>query len=69
MVEESTVRTHVKRILSKLGLRDRIQAVIFAYETGIRPAWSAAVTFASGRGGTVGGTLEATRSDGRRDRG
>jgi DNA-binding NarL/FixJ family response regulator len=38
-VEESTVRTHVKRILMKLDLRDRIQAVIFAYETGLnRPA-------------------------------
>jgi DNA-binding NarL/FixJ family response regulator len=34
-VEESTVRTHVKRILMKLELRDRIQAVIFAYETGL----------------------------------
>jgi DNA-binding NarL/FixJ family response regulator len=34
-VEESTVRTHVKRILMKLDLRDRIQAVIFAYETGV----------------------------------
>jgi DNA-binding NarL/FixJ family response regulator len=35
VVEESTIRTHVKRILMKLGLRDRIQAVIFAYETGV----------------------------------
>jgi DNA-binding NarL/FixJ family response regulator len=35
VVEESTIRTHVKRVLSKLGLRDRIQAVIFAYENGI----------------------------------
>ncbi|HKA68532.1 MAG TPA: response regulator transcription factor [Actinomycetes bacterium] len=34
-VEESTIRTHVKRILMKLDLRDRVQAVIFAYETGL----------------------------------
>lgn len=35
LVEESTIRTHVKRILMKLGLRDRIQVVIFAYESGV----------------------------------
>jgi DNA-binding NarL/FixJ family response regulator len=39
VVEESTIRTHVKRVLAKLDLRDRVQAVIFAYETGVnRPA-------------------------------
>ena len=37
-VEESTIRTHVKRILMKLDLRDRVQAVIFAYETGWLPS-------------------------------
>jgi DNA-binding NarL/FixJ family response regulator len=34
VIEETTVKTHVKRILMKLQLRDRIQAVIFAYESG-----------------------------------
>jgi DNA-binding NarL/FixJ family response regulator len=38
-VEESTIRTHVRRILMKLELRDRVQITIFAYETGgNRPA-------------------------------
>jgi DNA-binding NarL/FixJ family response regulator len=34
VVEESTIRSHIKRILMKLSLRDRVQIVIFAYETG-----------------------------------
>jgi DNA-binding NarL/FixJ family response regulator len=34
-LSHGTVKTHVTRILSKLGLRDRVQAVVFAYETGL----------------------------------
>jgi DNA-binding NarL/FixJ family response regulator len=38
-ISEATVKTHVGHIMTKLGLRDRIQVVVYAYETGlIRPA-------------------------------
>jgi DNA-binding NarL/FixJ family response regulator len=35
VLSEATVKTHVGKILTKLAVRDRVQVVVFAYETGI----------------------------------
>jgi DNA-binding NarL/FixJ family response regulator len=35
VISDATAKTHVARILQKLDLRDRVQAVIYAYETGL----------------------------------
>ena len=34
-LSEATVKTHIGRVLDKLGVRDRVQAVIYAYESGL----------------------------------
>lgn len=39
-IGETTVKTHIARILMKLGLRDRVQAVVAAYDSGVAGGWT-----------------------------
>ena len=50
-ISDTTVKTHVTHIFDKLGLRDRVQAVVLAHQTGL----VAADSVPSGRGGTAAG--------------